>query len=385
MKKIKVLHIASFNGNIGDIGNHNGFRNSMAEAMGNIFEYTNLEMREFYKSWGLRKFDENFAYYANQFDLVVIGGGGFFEMQWEYSSTGTTVDLSDEILDRIRTPILFNCLSISDTKGVTEGTIKKFGNFLKRITSSRQYLVSVRNDGSIDVARKYYDKSITSKIRRIPDGGFFINPPLFEHSEIVKGQKNIAVNIAGDMPEIRYSSGENRITHKQFIEQFSSFVNKLLEIYDDTRFVFIPHIFKDYIDMSYIFQKISDMYLRTRVVCAPCLNGVTTDGMYNFDLYRKCCLTIGMRYHSNVCSIAMNIPTIGIVTYEPHVKLYEDINLAHRIVKANKKGFEEVLWEKANDAILNPLGYQAENNSVMIRLRKENIIFMKEIRDWLGL
>ena len=97
---MKILHVASFNGNIGDFANHSGFRKCLNNYIGEQIEYTNLEIREFYKSWNLRKFDNDFVDLANQFDLLVFGGGNFFEMCWDYSSTGTTIDLSEEILKK---------------------------------------------------------------------------------------------------------------------------------------------------------------------------------------------------------------------------------------------------------------------------------------------
>ena len=40
MVKIKALHIASFNGNIGDNANHNGFRRRLSETLNRKIEFT---------------------------------------------------------------------------------------------------------------------------------------------------------------------------------------------------------------------------------------------------------------------------------------------------------------------------------------------------------
>ena len=46
---MKILHIASFNGNIGDNAHHNGFRKNFSEIIGvrNLI-WDELEIRKFY-------------------------------------------------------------------------------------------------------------------------------------------------------------------------------------------------------------------------------------------------------------------------------------------------------------------------------------------------
>ena len=127
---MQILQVASFNGNIGDCANHAGFRREWERQIGSA-EFENLEMRYFYQSWNQCKFDESFAQLANQYDLLIFGGGGFFELKWDYSSTGTTIDLPERILEKIRTPILFNCIGTSISKGASESAIKKFDIFLE--------------------------------------------------------------------------------------------------------------------------------------------------------------------------------------------------------------------------------------------------------------
>lgn len=88
---LRVLQIAAFDGNAGDTGQILGFRQEMEKTIGIPMTFTNLEMREFYRSWGMRRFDADFAALANSFDLVIIGGGNFWSLDWEDSATGTTI------------------------------------------------------------------------------------------------------------------------------------------------------------------------------------------------------------------------------------------------------------------------------------------------------
>lgn len=384
---MKVLHVASFNGNIGDYANHSGFRRCMNQYVDKKATYTNLEIREFYKSWNIRKFDDNFADFANQFDMLIFGGGNFFEMCWDYSSTGTTIDLSEDILRKIKCPILFNGLGIDDKNDtVNRDNIEKFGRFLNTVTSSDQYFVSVRNDGSLKIAEKYFDTSITERISKIPDGGFFVTPKEYEHVEIPNNNKVIGVNLAGDSLKVRFSeNGENgRITYEQFTEEFASYINAILGLYKDVFIIFIPHISKDLEIATKVLSKVKDSHIRTRISFAPCLNGTITDGDYIFDLYRKCDLVIGMRYHSNVCSIAVNTPTIGIVNFLKHKILYDDIGMSDRIVASDETNFGAKLLEKTKSSLNNLNGMKYENKLLLERLTLENEKYFKSINTFLN-
>lgn len=340
-------------------------------------------MRKFYKNWSELSFNEDFVEYANQFDLVVFGGGGFFELKWEYSQTGTTINISNEMLSRIKPPIIFNCIGTTMAKGATKDTIEKFKKFMDYCISSDKILFTVRNDGSIDLIKKLYGDEYEKKILKVPDGGFFVEPPKYKHSEFNNDERFIAINIASDMPEIRFDGKENHITKDEFVKTFANFLNNLLRNYSDIKIVFVPHIIKDYELISEVCKYINDKFLRTRITCGPCLNGLETDGLYNFDIYRNSILSIGMHYHANVCPIGMNVPTIGICTIEPHVKLYDDIGLSRRCVRANEKGYEILLMDLVNEAINNPDKFKQENQNVMDMNKHNNNYYHEKIKKFL--
>ena len=138
---IRALHLASFNGNIGDIANHVGFWNLFKKYVTNDVEVTYLEIREYYKSWNLRQFDDSFADLVNRYDLLVIGGGNFFDVKWDYSTTGTTLNISDEILRKIHIPIVFNGLGVDYSPNMCLAKVKDcFGSFIKYLDSRSAFL-----------------------------------------------------------------------------------------------------------------------------------------------------------------------------------------------------------------------------------------------------
>ena len=72
MRKIRILHIASFIGNVGDNANHDGFRNNLRALLGRECVFDEIEIRDFYFSVRKRLFDEDFIEEANTYDLVVV-------------------------------------------------------------------------------------------------------------------------------------------------------------------------------------------------------------------------------------------------------------------------------------------------------------------------
>ena len=376
---MKILQVASFNGNIGDYANHTGFRYEFSKRFKDA-EFTNLEMRYFYQSWNKCKFDESFAEIVNQYDMLVFGGGGFFELKWDYSATGTTINLSQDILKKIKVPILFNCIGTSIAKGASKEAIAKFDHFLAQVIE-RGDLVTVRNDGSYELLNHIYENRYCEKILKVPDGGFFCRFTEHEQPLIVSGHKNICINIAGDMPEIRFPGGE-KLNRESFILEMAQLCNGILEKDENIRLIFVPHILSDLKIISDVMSHILDWHLRTRVSCAGCYNGQATDGLVNFDLYRQSDLVLGMRYHANVVPIGMGVPTIMLGTYEPHLSLCKDLDIMHRCVIANKKGFSVELENKIFNILKDDTQIRKENNIICQELQKENDTYMGKIREW---
>ncbi|WP_312492218.1 polysaccharide pyruvyl transferase family protein [Anaerosporobacter sp.] len=386
---MKVLHLASFNGNIGDHANHSGFRRCFSMYLGEGFEFDKLEIREFYRSWGIRRFDSTFVDYVNQYDLLIIGGGNYFELCWDYSQTGTTIDLSIDLLKQIKPKIIFNGMGIDDKNGtINPDNIKKFKIFFDYIVNSNKILLSVRNDGSKEIAQKYYGKKNNEKILRIPDGGFFVKPKEYEHVEIPQGKKLklIAINLAGDSENIRFSKdgGDGRLTKIQFVNECADSINEILSKYKEINLVMTAHIVKDYEIIVAVLNKVKDFYVRTRITIAPCVNGDITDGDYIFDIYRKVDLVIGMRYHANICAIAVGTPTIGIVNFSKHKELYRDISMEDRIVASDEKDFTKRLVNKIDLSISNLSKMKQENKDLLFKLTIENELYFKKIKELLN-
>lgn len=294
MSSVRVLNLASFQGNMGDLVNHRYTRKYLSQRFD--WRFTNLEIREYY--WGKRSWDR-LPELANTYDLLMVGPGNFLEL-WHDTKSGTTLGLSIEQLESIKVPILFYGIGVDAGMGITH--YDRARDFFDYIEQADNRLLIVRNDGANRTLREYFQKEATV----VADGGFYLKTtkPKYSHW---------AVQVAGDMPETRYSDG-------QMLADIGQIVRDGLLADPELFVVFMPHIHKDLWAIDTCLRFIPDEYLRTRVSVAP-----YNMGDY-FQMYH-CDLTLAMRFHANVCSLAQKTKTIGINTY-PQVKyLYEELGI----------------------------------------------------------
>jgi polysaccharide pyruvyl transferase WcaK-like protein len=327
-KKIKILHFASFTGNVGDNLNHLGFYKSLDNELGNNnYFIEEEEIREFY--WGFKKFDKSIINRFNEFDLVVIGGGNYFELWVENSRTGTSIDIPINFLKKINPPIVFFSLGVDIHQGFSNKTKKNFYKFLDYITSNKKYFVSIRNDGAYSNLKKLYGNFFENKIIEIPDSGIKLKEN--EINKVISHKNLIGINLAGDMIEKRYNSFE---LTTQIISSFIMFLGKE----QNKNIVFFPHILKDYDIIFSVLKMIPNELKRKKISIAPYQNGNV--GMKNiFGIYNNCEIIFANRFHSNIASIGLGKPTIGLCNYPQIRNLYKELNLESYLINMNKPDF----------------------------------------------
>ena len=145
---MKVLHLASFSGNSGDILNHSGFRPWFQNQISSPIKWANFEIRDVYR--GDRSFKSDLLPASAGCDLLVVGGGNYLELWPSNTSTGTSLDFSPELLDSLEVPVFFNALGVDLGQGISQIAQKNFPPFIARLQNSDQFLLSVRNDGLFD-------------------------------------------------------------------------------------------------------------------------------------------------------------------------------------------------------------------------------------------
>lgn len=292
---MKILNLASFQGNMGDLVNHQGTRKELAKTFD--FHYFPLEIREFY--WGNLQWDM-LPTLTKGYDLLMVGPGNFLELHHETRS-GTSLDLPLELWERIEIPVLFYGIGIDAARGITD--YSKAKAFFKYVTETPNRLLVPRNDGSLRTLREFFNLDAME----VSDGGFFYNSNKAAYT-------HWAVQVAGDMANVRYQGSTD------FLGDFAAVLAEEMREDPSINLVFMPHVPADYWVIDKCLRWLPDELVRTRVQVAP-YNVGNLFGMYN------CRLSLSMRFHANVCSLAQGTKTIGINTYPQIQYLYEGLGL----------------------------------------------------------
>ena len=351
MRALRIAQLASFRGNIGDNANVVGTRRMLERHLRRPIEYTDLEYLEYEPDprWGGRRFDADFVRIANEHDLLMIGGGGFWELAVDRSATGTPIDLSLETLDAIRVPVVFHGLGFDISAGVSPVRVERFRTFLSYVLAQDRMLASVRNDGSLANIHNVIGPEYAERIATIPDGGFFTEVTPCAHIELAAGRETLAINLAGDGLRTRYrETNPNDTNFQRFVAQLAEVVNRWLSENTDRQVVLVPHIPEDLYVLWRLMEKVGPPFVRKRMTVAPYIHGPEAHD-YVFDLYRRCDCILGMRFHANVCGIAMNVPTFGLITHPQIANLYQELGLREFSVEACNPHAGETLWTLLQD------------------------------------
>lgn len=362
MKILKTLHLASFDGNIGDNANHDGFYKHLKQLEDFEFQIDQLEIREFY--WKKRFFDESFVGLVNKYDLLIVGGGNYFELWVENSPTGTSISIELELLKRINTPILFNALGVDPGQGASEVNIQKFRDFLDLLIE-RDDFISIRNDGAKKAIIDYVGEKYLDHIHHTVDAGFFADIP--EPSEYYKSKKYIAINVAYDMQDVRFDN----ISYEEFIQTFKRFIDRFLNENEDYEIVFVPHIFRDMTFITDLLNILDDEIRRRKVSVAPLLHGQDSFKEV-MSIYKGAQIVLANRFHANVCSIGMEKPTIGLVNYKQIQELYNELG-STQCIDVSKLEFDL----KLTNVIFNL------NTQDIIKIKNIYLNFISDIQYWL--
>jgi len=372
----KVLHFASFIGNIGDNANHNGLYKTLFSKLEGIdFNITKEEIREYF--WNHKNFDDKLINLFNQFDLVIIGGGNFFELWVENSRTGTSIDIPIEFLKKINPPILFFSLGFDIHQGYSSENKLKFSKFLDFLISKKKYLVSFRNDGALDNLNLLYGSRYNSSIKIIPDSGIVLNLEDLNQNPNSWIRKNtLGINLAGDMINLRYNDNYDKA-----LRVYSEFLKWIIEKYD-YNIIFFPHIYSDYKITFDVLNLLPDSFKRKKIQIAPLASD--NDGMKEiFSLYNQCKIIVANRFHSNLCSIALGKPTIGIINYPQIENFYKEIGLSHYNVKINENNALENIKSIFSEVNYNQESVVEEVISVRDQVREIYTNSMIDITDWI--
>lgn len=339
---LKIVQLACYSGNIGDNANLRGTRRLLRRSLPWELSFTDLDILDFL--WGRRRFDGEFQELVNRHDLFIIGGGGFFELSDDQSATGTPLDFSRELLQGIRTPMVFHALGVDAAEQVPRERVERFRRFLDYLFSRPDVLVSIRNDGAGATVARLLGEEYRRRLHLVPDGGFFTEVKEAAHPELKPGRITVAINLAGDMLPHRFPGGESHLDFAGFLAELARALRGFLQQEPRAELVLVPHIFKDVAAAGALLSSLGVPYCRRRANLAPLLQGPGAQG-YIFDLYRRCQLVLGMRFHANVCPLGLATPTLGLVCYPQIAALYRELELEDHALVVNRPGFAGPLVE----------------------------------------
>ncbi len=375
---LRLLHIASFNGNIGDNANHLGFRPWFERQVNATVTWTNLEIREFY--WRERQWDEALVELINTHDMLIIGGGNYFELWVDDSPTGTSIAINQELFDRIKVPVFFNALGVDPGQGVPCKSRKRFTTFLDRLLSSEQYLVSVRNDGARDNLRHHIGPAYADRVHDLPDHGFFVpDPGDFELWNPEVRLRRIAINLACDMAEIRFAGFENQLA---FAREFANAIAALAERIPQSQFCFVPHIFRDLEIISQVIGFLDDRLRRNRLIVASYGSGDAA-ARRSLCVYRSADLVMGMRFHANVCPMAFGTNVLGLSGYPQIENLYRGLNLTAQLINVADADFATEVARRAELALANSNDFAAAGGQALALVNQQRSSFEPHFQSWL--
>ena len=381
----RVLHIASFDGNIGDNASHNGFYRQLQHNTGWSLDLHQREIRKTYLNYqGADRWhwDDDLICDINNHDLTVIGGGNYFELWVENSRTGTTIDLAPESLKNIRKPLVFNGVGFDPNIGISEQAVARFKRFVETATSLPSCVMTVRNDGSGKYLRQHLGDAMAERIPVIPDPGFFVDPGPASLPPSLEGKTFWVLNLAMDRPERRFP-GNGKLDYSGFLREITAFVIRACETYPGLEIVLAPHIFSDLDPIRDVVSTLPDHIRRWRVSVAPLLHGMGSE-MTLFALYKHAELTLGPRFHANVCPIGLGTPSIGLVTTEKLADLYEELGMPERAIQAQHAGFGEALWQLTESTIDSKELIRSEYNSLRERLLTQSNTVYRDLTNLVG-
>jgi polysaccharide pyruvyl transferase WcaK-like protein len=325
---LKVLHLASFNGNHGDKFNHLGFYSWFTHFLPSRTIWTQLEIRQFYGK--PNPFDSNLVSIVNEHDLFIIGGGNYFETWITGSWSGTTLDLTPTFIDAINCPILINSVGLDIHQGISQNAYENLPKLLKSLQSNPKVFLSLRDDGSIRNLREITKENFPDKIHILPDSGYLAlkhqGPPAPENNKLI-------INLASDMPQIRFGNPEKE-RMGNFSKNLAKVLSELLHEKEFDEIVFTMHLINDFDIVSQVISHIEPTFRRNNL-------RVTSYRMDQSGVeeilreYRTAKLVLAMRFHANVVSIGSGVPTLGINTYRQIENYFKEWKNEDRLISFN--------------------------------------------------
>lgn len=374
----RIMHIASFKGNVGDIVNHHGFTESLREVCEEELFFEKIEIRDFYRNSKKRSFDLKFAEEINQYDVLVLGGGGFFDVRWNDSFTGTTIDMDKDFIHAINIPVIVNAMGVHNLGDERfKEASERFINFINYVKTKGNWFLSFRNDGSIKRFINQYGSDAAKGIEVVPDNGFVFR----EHVSIWNRKDDsitIGFNVSNDLFVHDFLSG---CSEADIYEGIVDAIRYCCEKnYKVQLFVHTP---QDIEMVHMIYKRLDDAYFRYNIIIAP-YRPLDVEGTRQLaEYYKSCDVVVAMRFHANILGLQNEVPTVGLAGHEQISDLYEEINLQKYCIKVGEPDWKNKVLNCISEYVECSASYLKDVRCEMEKVKEQHHDYIRRLKEFL--
>ena len=298
---MRILHIASFEGNIGDCVSHEGLQVILSDCF-ETFTIDKVEIRNFYQNASLNKqyFDAGFIETCNSYDLTIIGGGGYLECNHDASQTGTTFDIDISLLDKLIKPLIFSSIGCFPVHFISEANRAKFDAFLAAIMRNPLTTIMLRNDGSYEYVTAS-DQPHFDSFAVTLDNGYFCQPP--EKQTLPKPHRPyIAINFGYDQIAKQIAASQTYDDWDGFCADLGDQIQKLSRAHPEFSYLLVPHTPQDIYGFAILMKHLPDDFLRYHLRVSEL--ALSAERLaYVKEIYANASLSVCGRLHSHVLGV----------------------------------------------------------------------------------
>lgn len=320
---MKILHISSFRGNLGDYFNNQSLHSILKKISNNIV-VKKLEIRYSYLNYKGKKkwFWDDLELISKSYDKIIIGGGANFELiskKLENFCTINIKNLSETLSSKI---IIFS--QGFDVK-ISINTIEKnqFSRYFHFLLNSG-IKISLRNDGSIKRLGKFIAKKNLTAIKSTIDCG------LINYDKKNTKQNNMVVISPSD----------------QFVKVTDLEIKRLAKIIEgltlyDLKIILVPHLASDYKIIHKIYSKLStESKFSNKIRIYYFENSIK---FYNQvrSLYANSLFVVSSRFHGLALGISFNKLIYGLFLNSKTESLFLHSSSCKNFLNFNPKNFNK--------------------------------------------
>jgi polysaccharide pyruvyl transferase WcaK-like protein len=241
---------------------------------------------------------------------LIIGGGGLLHapksiLDRKKDTSGTLIMMDTKNLKYLKKPLIIYGVGYNVFRGESDLPQIAKSSILDMMNSAIHF--SVRNDGSKQRLSKFLGIA-ESMVLEVPDPGLYVKPKDGKLSELIKTNKNIAIQIAADRLN-------NRFKNENELNNFVVNIKKFIEENKEYTCWLVPHC---PVDEEFIKSKFSGF--RSIPLVLDLIQSTEVMGFY-----KKMNVVIGQRGHANICPFGINVPIISLVSHDKNLGFMNEI------------------------------------------------------------